>query len=467
MRTAVLAAVTVALSALPAAAQAPEEALRVVRSEVVSGPSPYDDCADGRLRGAEASPALAVTHRPSSLAVVWQQDASHDAGGEITTVSSGIGSNAGDVGAAECAPGARPGETASAPSLAVGADGTQWAATTVGGQDRWQVVVARRQPRGSWQPGVVAEFDPATVPTSYLPPTVAVDPADPAVVHVAYARNHFPAGTLAVHRVTRDGGATWSAEHVIGAGATVLAYDFAEQLAVLPGGRLLAVSTEVDQADLAVLAPDYVDNGDLTQAPVVHRARVSDDGGQTWSLPVDVLRLDNGGVRDREPKPEGPRTALRSLVRPSVALAPDGAVHVAGESVAGDGTRTALLVATSRDSGESWTSEVAATTPGLGLAASVAVDGTGRLAVSWLSLSRDRPADDELTAEWRIASQRGARWMPAQPLSQPFDLRLLAPVFVGDQGALVGLRRGFAAATVVGTGRAGDPSNVVLSVLSP
>ena len=70
-----------------------------------------------------------------------------------------------------------------------------------------------------------------------------------------------------------------------------------------------------------------------------------------------------------------------------------------------------------------------------------------------------------MDARWQIATERGGRDWVAQPLSDVFDLRALAPVAVGDQGALVGLRRGFAAATVVGTGGPQNPSDVVLTTL--
>ena len=460
MRPALPAAAVLLLTAVPAVASPPADGLQTLRSSVVSGPSPYGPCAAGHGRGVEASPALLVDARPEGVDVVWQQDASHGAGGEITTASAGVASTAGDVGAGACAPAGRPGEVVSAPSAAVGPDGTRWVATAVTGQDRAQVVVARRSGRGAWTPNVVAAFDPASVPLSYLPPTVAVDPQDPLTVHVAYSRNHFPAGTLAVHRVSRDGGQTWSGEHLMSVGPTPLGYDFAEQLVALGGDRLLAISTEVDEAGLLTLAPDYLGALDLTQAPVVHRARTSPDGGTTWSPPVTVHRLANGGVRDRE---RG-GTALRSLVRPSVVVGSDGAVHVAGESVAEDGSRTTVLLSTSKDRGRTWTRGTAAAVDGVALAASVAVDGSGRLAVSYLDLSRDEPGGG-LDARWQIATERGGGAWVAQPLSDAFDLRVLAPVAVGDQGALVGLRRGFAAATVVGTGSAENPSDVVLTTL--
>ncbi len=62
---------------------------------------------------------------------------------------------------------------------------------------------------------------------------MAVDPLQPETVHVAYVRNHFPAATLAVHRVSSNGGATWSPEQPMSVGPTPLAYDFVEQLVAL------------------------------------------------------------------------------------------------------------------------------------------------------------------------------------------------------------------------------------------
>jgi hypothetical protein len=454
----------VVLLAAPATMQAASAtSATATSSRVVSGPSPYGACADGQQRGAEASPAVAVGARDNDLVVAWQQDPTHLAGGAVTTEAAGLLSTSGPFGGGSCSTGGRSGERAESPSLSRGADGTLWAASVANADERSSVIVSRRAPDASWTSTPIATMERSGLPIPYFPATIAADPDDAARLHVAYVRNHFPAGTVAVHRSSSDSGRTWSDEHVIGLGPTPLAYDFAEQLVALGGNALLAVSTEVDQAHLATLASDYVGGPDLTQAPIVLRARRSTDGGSTWSLPVDVLRLANGGVRDRER--DG--TALRSLVRPSVVRAADGTVHVAAESVAADGRRTELLLGSSRDGGASWSRSVAATVQGIALAAAVASDGTGRLALSWLDLSLDRPGDGPLTAAWRIATTgEPGGWSAPAALSEPFDLRPLAPSYVGDQGALVGLRRGFAAATVVGTGQQ-DPSDVVLSVLRP
>lgn len=462
MRAAATVLSALVLVAVPAAADPPGERLQATGTSVASGPSPYGDCAPDERQGDEGSPALLAASRPDEPVVVWQQDVSHGSGGDIVTSSAGLGSTTGDLGVGACAAGGRPGEVAAAPSLAVGSDGTRWAVTAVNGPERSQVVLASQRAAGAWIPQVVATFAVDAPSLIFLGPTVAVDPADPRRVHVAYVRNHFPAGTVAMHRMSSDGGVTWTPEHPMSVGPTPLGYDFAEQLVALGGDDLVAISTEVDQAGLGVLLTDYVQARDLTQAPIVHRARTSSDGGVTWSLPRTVLTLGNGGVRDRE---RG-GTALRSLVRPSVAVGPDGTVHVAGESVAPDGGRTALLVARSADGGRTWVTSTAAEVAGVALSAAVAVDGTGRLALSWLDLSADRPGDATLDAAWRIVGSRDGRaWSPAQPLSDAFDLRVLAPAFVGDQGALLGMRRGFTAATVVGTGDPGNPSDVVVTTL--
>lgn len=456
MRAALPVVAVLLLSAVPAAADPAEDGLLVQKGTVVSGPTPYGPCSAAG-RGREASPALASGQRPEEPLVVWQQDAGHDAFVDIDTSSAGLGSTAGDLGVGPCAPGGAADQSVSAPSVATGPDGSRWTATTVSGFERGQVVLARLRPGGSWQRTVVHELAPGVPPLLLLATTVVVDPVDPETVHVAYVRNHVPAGTVAVHRVSSDGGATWSPESIMSVGPTPLGFDFAEQLVALGGARLLALSTEVDQVGMVGLTSDYVQRGDLTQAPIVVRARTSDDSGRTWSLPRPVLVLRNGGVRDRE---EG-GTALRSLVRPSVAVGPDGAVHVAGESVAADGSETLVLVARSTDGGLSWATPRAIEVDGLALCTAVAVDGSGRVAVSWLGVDQHT-----MQAAWSVAAtRRGGAWTSAQPLSETFDLRALAPAYVGDQGALLGLRKGFAAATVVGTGDEANPSDVVLTTL--
>jgi hypothetical protein len=184
--------------------------------------------------------------------------------------------------------------------------------------------------------------------------------------------------------------------------------------------------------------------------------RRSIDGGVTWSPPTLALRLTNGGVRDRDV----PGTALRSLVRPSVAVGPDGVLHIAGESVSPDGTSTEVLVASPCEAG--WCTTTAATVPGLAIAASVAVDQTGELAVSWLDLSGDVRGDRELDAQWHWSSVGPKGWSEPRAFTREFDLRTLAPAYVGDQGALLGHQRGFWAAPVVGTRLDANPSDVLL-----
>lgn len=449
MRTALAALTALGLLASPGLASGPR---------AVSGPSPHGECTvPNGQRGAEGSPVIA---RPGDPVVLWQQDLEHDDGGEVITQAAGQTSTAGPLEGGQCGPRGRTGDLVSSPSAVTAPDGTVWSVNVVNGAEVAQVRLAHLPPGGTWSSEVVAEQVAPLPNLGFLPATVAVAPTDPPTVHVAYVRNQFPTGTVAVHRSREVGSKQWSPEHVISAGATPLGYDFAEQVVSLGGQHLLAVSTEVDLAGFVRLLPDYAEHGDLTQAPVEHRVRHSRDGGRSWTDPVLALRLENGSVRD----PEDGETALRSLVRPSVAVAPSGRVHIAGESVSSDGGRTSVLVAT--PCGAAWCSQVAAVVPGLALAASVAVDGTGDLAVSWLDLSDDVVGDDGLTARWRWSSTGPQGWSKPRPLTEAFDLRLLAPSYVGDQGALLGRDRGFLAAPVVGTGDKANPSDVLLLRLS-
>lgn len=420
---------------------------RVAEQRTLSGPSPLPEgCAPaGSLRGAEASPV--ALRDGDAVRVLWQQDPRHGAGGFVETHSPAVRG----AGGGACSAGGRIGEEALMPSAVVGPDGATWVAVVVNGPETSRISVERD--------GVARTVEelPA-VPsgsTSYLHATIAVDRADPDVVHVAYVRNHFPAGTVALHRVSRDRGDTWSDPHVISAGVTPLGYDFREQLVALGGERLLALSTEVDAGDMPTILPTSVERLDLTQAPVVIRARNSDDGGATWSTPRIVLDLPNRPVRD----PAG-GTALRSLVHPSVVVEPDGTVLVAAEAVLHEGG-TRLLVASSEDGGGSWVVTGPVGMPGLGLHAAVAVDDRGRRALSWLQV------DPATTAwQWKVVVHDGTGWSAPLDLSPVFALRPLADSYVGDVGALVGLGSGFAAATVVGTGVPSNPSDIVLTTIA-
>lgn len=436
-----IAATALALVALPTVASAARPApgpphLVVTGREVLT--SAPTSC-PGFRTGAEASPTAVADGR--DVTAVWQQDVDHDAAGSITTIAATLSTRVG--GPCSATTGGPRANVVGPPSTARGADGRVWTAVAESGSEVNRVLLS------DGERTVVVEEQPATPVGNLelLPATVAVDPRSPRRVHVAYSMNVFPAGTVSVHREVDAVTGAVSAAHPYWYGPTPALYDFREQLVALGGDALLALSTEVDPAGLPGLAPSYVERTDLTQAPVVVRARRSTDAGMTWSLPQTVLRLSNGAVRD----PQG-GTALRSLVHPSVAVGPDGRVHVAAESVEASGTD--LLVASTDDAGLTWSQAPAVRRPGVAIATAVAVDGRGRTALSWLDV------DGDLHGTWR--AQLVAAQGRAVDLSSHFDLRRVAPAYVGDQGSLVGLDRGFAAVTVVGTGVDSNPTDVVL-----
>ena len=423
------------------AASRPDASVQVVSRTVLSAPP--TTCATGSpfVRGAEGSPAaVAERHR---ITAVWQQDVTHGGDAEIGTGSASLSNRLGGPCGAPSG-----GDATQMPAVATGPDGRIWTATAVNGGQVSRVLLSD----GRSAPLVVDERQGATgAGTGFLPPGLAVDGT---TVHVTYVANTAPLVVRGLHRSYDTRTRLWSPVHPLTIGATPALYDFREQLVALGKGHLLALSTEVDQPGLATLAPSYLQHRDLTQAPIVVRARRSDDAGATWGQPQVVLTLANGAARDPAPGSDS-ANALRSLVHPSVAVGPDGSVHVAAESVR-PGGGTDLLTRSSTDGGATWSAVRSLARPDLALHASVAVDARHRVALSWLDVDSTGAG---LPATWR-AALLGSTATTA--LSRPFSLRALAPAYVGDQGALVGLERGFGAVTVVGTGDPLDRTDVVL-----
>ena len=436
--------VAVLLLATPAAAAAADgggaSLLVVSRTALPAEPT---TCAVGSpfVRGSEGSPAaVAVGRRVTAL---WQQDVTHGGDAEIGTGSASLSNRLGGPCGAPSG-----GDATLMPAVAKGPDNRIWTATAVNGAQVSRVLISD----GRHAPLVVDERQGTTgAGTGFLPPGLAVDGT---TVHVTYVANTAPLLVRGLHRSYDTATRQWSPVHPLTIGATPAMYDFREQLVALGKGRLLALSTEVDQPGLATLAPSYLQQRDLTQAPVVVRARVSGDAGATWGQPRVVLTLANGSVRDPAPGSDS-ANALRSLVHPSVAVGPNGSVHVAAESVR-PGGGTELLVRSSGDGGVTWSAARSLVRPDLALHTSVAVDARNRVALSWLDVDR---TGSGLPATWRAALLGSS--MPTA-LSKSFSLRALAPAYVGDQGAMVGLESGFGAVTVVGTGDPQDRTDVVL-----
>jgi hypothetical protein len=222
-----------------------------------------------------------------------------------------------------------------------------------------------------------------------------------------------------------DGGDTWEAPRVVfdpGANAQTIG----NQVAVLPGGALLNVFTQIDYGAASV--------------PSGARVRIarSTDQGASWGAPVTIGELQSVGTDD----PQTGQPIRDGGIIPAIAVGPDGGVWVAWQDARfSGGARDGIVLAHSADGGTSWSEpalvtdpDVAAFTPAL----AVAADGT--LGLTYYDQRDD--TDDAatlLTGYWLATTgDGGANWIERR-ISGPFDHQV-APnaggLFLGDYAGL-------------------------------
>jgi hypothetical protein len=120
-----------------------------------------------------------------------------------------------------------------------------------------------------------------------------------------------------------------------------------------------------------------------------------------------------------------------------------------------------IALARSTDGGRTWTSprDVSANRHTQAFVPSVAVDGQGRVAVTYYDFTPDSVASRALRTDYwfRQSDDRGETWTPGQQVDpRPFDLRT-APYnggfFLGEYQGLAGTRTTFVTAFAMTNGR--------------
>lgn len=254
--------------------------------------------------------------------------------------------------------------------------------------------------------------------------SITADPTDSNYVYVVWDRLNGPSAGPSYLALTADGGVSWTAARSIydpGAANQTLG----NQVAVLPGGVVLDVFTELDTA--------------AGQTTALARVMQSLDHGTTWSAPITIAELVPVGTSD----PRTGRNVRDGSDIVSLSVAPGGVVYVAWQDgrFAG-GAHDGIALTHSTDGGTTWTApvEVNGDRAVQAFTPTVHVEASGVIAVTYYDLRNDAfaPFGSLLADAWMVTSSDGTTFTETH-LSGPFDMDL-APdsggLFVGDYEAL-------------------------------
>jgi hypothetical protein len=232
---------------------------------------------------------------------------------------------------------------------------------------------------------------------------------------------------------TTDGGQTWERPRVI-FDPGVNNQTIGNQIAVLPGGRLVNVF-------------DWIIQGRLNVGVMF-----SDDQGRTWTAPRLLNALGTIGVTDPF---DGAPVRTGDLL-PDIAVDPrEGTrtIYVVWQDARfAGGLRDQVAFVRSGDGGRTWTTprRVSSNLDTQAFTASVEVNDRGHVGVSYYDFTRDSPtARPLLTDHWlTVSTDKGAHFSTRErQTASSFDMRL-APLtgtgfFVGDYVGLDGVGRRF------------------------
>jgi hypothetical protein len=417
------------------------------------------------FENAEVEPFLASDPTDAAhLIGVWQQD--RYSGGGAAGLLTGISFDAGKTWATASAPfshctggnSANGGDyhRASDPWVAISPNGTahQLAlAFGVGATGGNRAILASRSSDGgrTWSGPQVLHRD--TSPKFALDKgSITADPQSSLLAYAVWDRlteqdvqdSPLARGPAWFARTT-DAGLSWEAARSIydpGADAQTIG----NVIAVLPDGTLLN----------AMLVLTGVTTNTTARLAVLPSA----DKGITWlGPPVTVSTVQNVLLID--PKTHRPVRTGGPL--PSIAVdGSTGKVHVVWEdSRFSGGARNGIALATSADSGVTWSAPVQVNrAPAVAAFTPAVAGGAGKLGVAYYDVRDDDPADSShfLVSSWlAISADSGASWQETA-LAGPFDLQI-APFaqgyFLGDYQGL-----GWDGAAFVSFFAAGNSGNV-------
>lgn len=443
MRFARFAAVGVAvlLTAIPAQASADSTApnSRVSRSSPYAACTAGSDETDTSYTNAEVEPAVASNPaRRGNLVAVWQQD--RWANGGAHGLMAGYSFNGGrtwkrsTLPFSSCAPGGLKYSRASDPAVSIGPDGTVYAiglSVDIPGTRSAVATAVSRNGGRTWRTvRVIAAENQGGLDKEWVT-------ADPKRAGSAYAvwdnlhvtsDGHFTGP--AYFSKTTDFGRTWS-----------------KPLAIATTGR--------DQQSLGnqILVDRHTgrlyDTYGYFYCVCLSTPKVayvySDNGGRTWSRQRVVN--DNLSIGVVQP---GSQYPVRSGGFPLAAISRSGQLYLTWQdSRFSGGSYDEIAVSTSKDRGAHWTKPHRANKP-TGRAAftpSIAVNASGRVAVTYYDLRKDKLRDKLFSVNyWATSTKDGVHFVGDRRLTRSFDL-LAAPdargLFVGDYQGLAAMGNRF------------------------
>ena len=367
--------------------------------------------------GYEVEPSLAADPSGQTIVGAWQQDrVDGDNGGtaaNVIAVSTDAGASFATQlvgGVAACGGGSA--DRVSDPWAAVAPDGTIYVAS-IAVDPNSTYVQSSRDGGATWTGTSVSHEGYEDKET------IAVDPHVPGRAWLAWSEG----SRFRISR-TDDFGQTWSSPHPIG-GRIGFGQVFDIHLLPVGGDRLLAVSS---------YGNSYGGDPTLTTA-------VSDDAGATWAPRRDVHNLIGASLVTRDGR------VFRADAEIFSAAAAGDDVWVAMQGARG------IHVFFSPDGGVTWQRRVFERRRGAGTP-TIAASPDGRsVAVSYLSLDRDRRRDKPVTVRWRrlVTRDGGAHWRD-RPLTRTFDARRARSagrIFLGDYTGLAPLGAGGAFGALV------------------
>jgi hypothetical protein len=393
---------------------------------------------------AEVEPHMAINPtNPTNLIGAWQQDrwsnggaqglilgASLDAGRTWSLTSApfsrctgGNATNGGDF------------ERATDPWVAISPDGSAYASalafsrgTLVAGSSS-AILVSRSADGGlTWSDPVtlIADGDQFFNDKE----TITADLADARFVYAVWDRLTIAQEAPVWFTRTIDGGTSWEAARSIfdpGPGSQTIG----NQIAVLPGGAILNVFTEL--------------SGTGSSATSSIRVIRSADRGDTWSAPVTVAQLMARGTVSPD---DGAPIRDGSLLA-AVGVDGSGVVNVVWQDARfSNGARDAIALSRSLDGGLTWTAPVRvnANTAAAAFTPAVHVRADGVIGVTYYDFRNDTADRATLPTDYWIATSTDAINWTESHLSGPFDLQR-APdaggLFLGDYQALSSLGNNF------------------------
>lgn len=491
---AVGAAFTIALPASAAAAAA-----SVAPLSLVSEPSPFAGCTGGLDPGsppgtnnlnAEVEPSVAVDPTtPSHLIAVFQQDRWSNGGarGLVTAVSADGGSNWKEPTPptfSTCAGGTAANggayDRSSDPWVSIGPDGRAYQVSlSVNAAQTISAILASTSTDGgaTWS-------GPATIQRDNSPDhfvfndkeSVTADPFKAGTAYVVWDRSRFPSDSANVNAghssafrgdpmfsKTTDGGKTWSTPARISPQNNNM-FTIGNQIAVLPDGTLVDVF--------------HYGKGSGRDQPNASLTGVSrsTDGGQTWSMPIQISN--NPVANDVDPDTGFPLRTGADIGGglPDIAVDPhSGALYVVWEDSRFSGTHNDIVLSKSTDGGQTWSapkkinqtpSPVEAFTP------MVDVLPNGTVAVTYYDIRNNTPSPGLDTDYFVVISHDGgATWQESKITPASFD-DTTAPIsrgyFLGDYQGLANNGTAFKSVFVqTNSGNTSNRTDVFATTITP